>query len=102
MDIGKYYRLRDEEAALSEEEAKKKRFEEMGITRAVVSQGKHMKKKLASVKKEMETDGRLVRCMDCIDRKKCPIVRVNKYISKPCKKFVVNLKKQSNVLRKKN
>ena len=63
--------------------------------------GYHRKKKLSEVKKSMETEGKPVRCIDCIIRKKCPMLRTNKYALRPCSKFVIDLARQSRKLEKK-
>lgn len=63
--------------------------------------GYHRRKKMNEIKKDMETEMRPVRCIDCISRKKCPILRNNKYTLKPCNKFVIDLAKQARILERK-
>lgn len=56
------------------------------------------------LRKKMEIqskEGRTVRCIDCIKRKKCPHLRSNKYTRKPCKDYVVDLAKQSRLMNQK-
>jgi len=60
--------------------------------------GYHRKKRMSEIKKDLEATGRPVRCIDCVSRKKCPMLRVNKYASKPCNKFVTDLAKQARKL----
>jgi len=55
----------------------------------------------SAIKDKMEAEGRAVRCIDCLERKKCSHVRVNKFDLKPCKDFKVDLLKQSNLMDKK-
>jgi len=42
--------------------------------------------------------GPMVRCIDCVERKKCKRIsrNVNKYKKRECRYFVIDLVKQSN------
>jgi len=61
--------------------------------------------KPVGLRKKMELqgkEGRAVRCIDCIKRKKdCSHLRSNKYARKPCKDYVTDLAKQSRLINQK-
>ena len=40
---------------------------------------------------------RLVRCIDCAKKKRCPKLRVNRYESKSCDDYAPDLKRSSNM-----
>lgn len=63
--------------------------------------GHYRNLKLNRMKVDMETEGKAVRCIDCVDRKKCPTIRVNKYAKRPCKKFCIDLNKQAKTMEEK-
>lgn len=48
-----------------------------------------------------DKDGRAVRCIDCVNRKNCNYLRVNKYERKPCNYYVSDLSKQARIVQQK-
>ena len=50
----------------------------------------------AAKKEAVVALGAPVRCIDCVGRKTCGFVRINKYKSKPCTKYFADLGKQSH------
>ena len=43
----------------------------------------------------------MARCIDCLSRKKCPVVKINTFKQIECKEYKPNLKKIRNLMKAK-